>query len=360
MNIRISLLLRYVFLLLSFILLHPGRGSSQNNDKELSGEEALRMWLDTLDKIDKSIPYKTGRVEINEQIGLNIPAGYKFIPQQEARLIVSDLWGNPQDDGVLGMIVSVDYKLADLDGWAFIVSYDESGYVKDEDAESIDYTAMLKDIQKDEAGVNAERAKLGYESMHLLGWAAQPYYDKERKILHWAKKMQFGEEVLSPEELTLNYDVRILGRKGILSLNAVGTMDQLELINRHIPDVLGIASFNDGFAYSDFNPSVDKVAAYTVGGLVAGKLLAKSGILVLLLKNIKLILIAAAGVLALFRKKIAGLFGSKPAQNSYTEMPDTTAGQDESGTDAYAAFNSSSATLAENEPQDEDLKNTTR
>jgi len=36
--------------------------------------------------------------------------------------------------------------------------------------------------------------------------------------------------------------------------------------------------------YSDFDPKIDKVALWTIGGLVAGKVLAKAGLFALLLK----------------------------------------------------------------------------
>jgi uncharacterized membrane-anchored protein len=162
----------------------------------------------------------------------------------------------------------------------------------------------MKEIQKTDAEVYKKRAEGGYPEMHILGWAAQPYYDKGNKVLHWAKKIQFANE----EDLVLNYDVRILGRKGVLSLNAVGVVGQLNDINSHIPEIVKMAAFTEGNQYKDFNPSVDKVAAYTIGGLIAGKLIAKTGLLVLLLKNIKLILLAAFGGFAAFRKKILGLF----------------------------------------------------
>jgi uncharacterized membrane-anchored protein len=56
-------------------------------------------------------------------------------------------------------------------------------------------------------------------------------------------------------------------------------------------------SFADGSKYEQFDPDIDEVAAWTIGGLVAGKVLAKAGILALILKNIKIIglgLVAAA------------------------------------------------------------------
>ena len=45
------------------------------------------------------------------------------------------------------------------------------------------------------------------------------------------------------DDTTLNYDVRLLGRKGVLSMNAVGTISNLSDIQAHIPDILKIASF---------------------------------------------------------------------------------------------------------------------
>ncbi|MEI9946725.1 MAG: DUF2167 domain-containing protein [Chitinophagaceae bacterium] len=62
----------------------------------------------------------------------------------------------------------------------------------------------------------------------MVGWAQPPFYDSKNKVLHWAKELQFGGEDLN----TLNYDVRFLGRKGILSLNAVATIDQLPKVKK--------------------------------------------------------------------------------------------------------------------------------
>ena len=58
-----------------------------------------------------------------------------------------------------------------------------------------------------------------------------------------------------------------------------------------------MASFEKGHTYNEFNPDVDEVAAWTIGGLVAGKVLAKAGLLAAILKFWKLIAIGlvAAG-----------------------------------------------------------------
>lgn len=70
---------------------------------------------------------------------------------------------------------------------------------------------------------NKARVANGYEEISLIGWASKPYYDNEKKILHWAKKLNFG----GAEENTLNYNVRVLGRKGVLMLNAIANMNNL-------------------------------------------------------------------------------------------------------------------------------------
>jgi uncharacterized membrane-anchored protein len=137
-----------------------------------------------------------------------------------------------------------------------------------------------------------------------MGWASQPFYDSERKVLHWAKELRFSD---SDGENTLNYNVRVLGRKGVLVLNAIGGMSQLPAIKKDINGVLGMVSFSPGSKYSDFDPGVDEVAAWTIGGLVAGKVLAKVGMFAVLAKFWKLILIGLIGAGSwfwkLFKKK---------------------------------------------------------
>jgi hypothetical protein len=45
---------------------------------------AYAMMLDSFEKIDKTIPYKHGKVAVNNFLTLNVPSGYKFIPDSSA------------------------------------------------------------------------------------------------------------------------------------------------------------------------------------------------------------------------------------------------------------------------------------
>jgi uncharacterized membrane-anchored protein len=71
---------------------------------------------------------------------------------------------------------------------------------------------------------------------------------------------------------------------------------------------LSSVDFKDGSKYADFDPKVDKVAAYGIGGLIAGKVLAKVGFFGFLGKFMKFII---AGILGLFYFLKKKFFGSK-------------------------------------------------
>ncbi len=248
--------------------------------------------------------YEHGTVQLENGVAaLTLPAGFKFMNKEQAAHVIVDLWGNPDADGVLGIIFpESDDPFADS-SYAYVVQYDESGYVEDGDADDIDYEEMLKQMQEGEVENNKMRAQAGYEPVYLIGWAAPPFYDDERKVLHWAKEIKFGD---SAEANTLNYNVRVLGRKGVLVLNAVAAMSELEMVKHHVPEVLGIVQFNDGYKYEQFDSSVDKVAAYGIGGLIAGKVAAKVGIFALLAKGGKAIILAIGAAIAGIWKLLSG------------------------------------------------------
>ena len=290
------------FTAIAAVLLCFGTGLHASSDTTATDTLSFdaQGFLDSLrntyiDSVESSYTFQHGSVELSGGIAtIELPTGFKFLNEEQAKRVIVDLWGNPGADGVLGIVFpEADGVFADS-SYAFVVQYDEIGYVKDDDADDIDYDDLLKQLQEEEVAENKQREDMGYEPVYTVGWAAQPFYDKERKILHWAKELQFGD---SAESNTLNYNVRVLGRKGVLILNAVGGMSQLGLVQQHIPDVLGIVKFNEGYKYEQFDSKVDDVAAWTIGGLVAGKVLAKVGLFAIIAKFGKVIVLAllAAG-----------------------------------------------------------------
>ncbi|MFT4251989.1 MAG: DUF2167 domain-containing protein, partial [Caulobacter sp.] len=237
-----------------------------------------------------------------------------------ARRVLTEGWGNPPDagEGVLGMILPTRFKPLDDDSWGVLVTYQDVGYVTDEDAKTTDYDKLLIDLRKGEDDENAAREKAGYPTIHLAGWAERPSYDAGKHVLIWARDLQIG----GGEAHSLNYDIRVLGRKGVISLNAVAAPQALPELHAMAGRIAATAQFDQGSRYVDFKKGEDKVAEYGVAGLIAagaGVAAAKKfGLLALLLafgkKGFVLVVAAFGGLVTWLRNKFGGGGGGKKAK----------------------------------------------
>lgn len=255
-----------------------------------------------LDNLD----FQSGTVTVGSNLAtVSLTPNFRYLAPDDAKTFLVELWGNPPEvaDGALGLITPANVDPLSPDGWAIIVSYDDSGHVSDEDAAEIDYEQLLKDMQAATEENNEARRQAGYEAMHLVGWAKPPYYDSDAKKLYWAKRLKFEGSL----EDTLNYDIRVLGRAGVLDLTVVAGMEQMAMVDSRMSEVLGMVSFNVGNRYAEFNPELDKVAGYGLAGLIAGGVLAKAGFFKFLIALWKPIAFGAvillAGIGSLVRKR---------------------------------------------------------
>lgn len=293
-------------------------------------QEGDSTYFTVYDSIENTFHYQHGEIALPNGIGkVVVPAGYKYLDGAQAIHVLVDLWGNPKEDqNSLGFLLPEEQDVMDNDGFVFNIEYEEIGYVKDDDAEDIDYADLLKEMQKEATDVNAERVKNGFEAITIVGWASPPYYDKDKKILHWAKEIKFG----NAEVNTLNYNIRVLGRKGVLVINAISAMPVLAKVKKDIPAVMTAVQFNEGFQYKNYDSSVDEVAAWTIGGLVAGKVLAKVGFFALLLKFWKIIAVAVVAFFGTIWKKIRGKKEdtSAPEQENNNSTAESTENNQES------------------------------
>jgi uncharacterized membrane-anchored protein len=264
----------------------------------------------TAEEFEAKLGYETGTIHLKDGLAtLRLPASFRFLGPEGARRLLVEGWGNPPGAAqeVLGMLVPAEISPLEKEGWGIVVTFDEDGYVDDDDAASINYTKLLKEMQEASAEANEERKKQGFPPVRLVGWAEPPSYDAAAHKLYWAKELAFASE---PEH-TLNYNIRILGRRGVLVLNAVASMGQLEAIREKTRGVLDAVEFNEGHRYTDYLPGKDKAAAYGLAGLILGATAAKAGFFKVLLAGIlafKKVIIAGVIALALFLKR---LFGGK-------------------------------------------------
>lgn len=275
----------------------PDVSTTESTGEEQTYEEWATGFLNSLNP-------QRGEIGLpGDIVTLDVPDELYYLSPEESKRVLEEAWGNPPDALNLGMLFPSGCTPLDSGCWGVTINYQDDGYVSDENAEDIDYAELLEQMQEETREGNEARIQAGYEPIELVGWAARPFYDAESHKLHWARELRFGDA----ETNTLNYNIRVLGRQGVLVMGFIAGMDQLSDVENHVDQVLNVASFDDGHRYADFDPDLDKVAAYGIGGLIAGKVLAKAGILamiVLALKKLWFVVLAGFyGLLKLFRRK---------------------------------------------------------
>lgn len=279
---------------------------STKKEKEPSAEDVDA----SIAAFESQLQYKRGRVVLPGDIAtLDVPEGFRYLGPEQTDKILVEAWGNPPGTKTLGMLFPSDVSPLTEEGWGVVITYSEDGHVDDSDAGGIDYNELLKQMKEGTAENNKEREKQGYEPMTLHGWAAAPHYDASTHKLYWAREFS----VPSSTQHALNYDIRILGRKGVLSFNAVASMNRLGDIEENMKQVMAFSDFNAGQRYADYDSKTDNLAAYGIGALVAGKVAAKVGLFKLIIGAVlaakKLVVVAVVAVGGF----IARLLGRKKA-----------------------------------------------
>lgn len=255
-----------------------------------------------------SLHFEDGNVALGDaKAHADLGPQFRYLGHDDARRVLEQLWGNPPDDAIVGLIVPRSPALDEDGSWAVVVTQSHDGHVTDEDAAEIDYDELLADMKKGTEEENAERRKAGFEAVNIVGWAVPPRYDAATRKMIWAKELDFE----GTKSHTLNYDMRVLGRDGYLSLNAVAGMDSLPQVKAGMDALVPRVTFDEGARYADFDKSTDKVAAYGLAALVAGGVAAKTGFFAkigLLLLGLKKLLLPLVLGLAAVGRRLFGMF----------------------------------------------------
>ncbi len=228
---------------------------------------------------------------------VKVPAGYRFTDGNGARAYMEAL-GNPPSPRMLGLMEPV----AEKDQWLVEFSYEDTGYVKDDEKDAIDAGAILDSIKAGTAEANKERARMGAPALTIVGWETPPFYDTTTHRLSWAVRGQ------SEGQFVVNYNSRLLGRGGVMSANLIVDPKDLPATLPIYNQLLSGYAFVPGQTYAEFR-SGDKVAQYGLTALVAGGALAvaaKSGLLGKLLKPLIVVGAVVIGLLAKFWRTMTG------------------------------------------------------
>lgn len=202
------------------------------------------------------LPWKKGpiTVQLGNQATLDVPKGYAFLDPAGTREF-NEVAHNPSSE-------ADEYTLAGGD-WVAFFSYDDVGYVKDD--ETIDADAILDNIREGTAAANKERRTRGWGEMSILGWSARPEYDTQLKSLAWSI---LGED-LSDHQKVVNYNTRLLGRHGVMSVVVVTDPETLAADIADFKRRVEGFQFVAGESYGEYQPG-DHVAAYGLAALITG------------------------------------------------------------------------------------------
>jgi uncharacterized membrane-anchored protein len=234
----------------------------------LAGSTAAQEQI-SAEEWSAKLAWQSGDVQIAHGAAtLHFAQDFRYLAPDEARKVLVQAWGNPEEStqGVLGMIFAAEMNPAAQDSWGIVLSFEEDGYVSDEGAEKLDFAAMLKEMQEGTRQSSEARQESGLEAVELVGWAEPPHYDRAAHKLYWAKELRFG----GSEATTLNYNIRVLGRRGVLVLNAVSGMGDLTRVKGEVERLLPRVEFNEGHRFADYVPGQDRVAEYGIAALIAG------------------------------------------------------------------------------------------
>jgi uncharacterized membrane-anchored protein len=235
-------------------------------------------------------------VPLATQGRLKLPAGHAFVPQPQAGRMLRAM-GNPgQDPKLLGLIFPQDQDEAHS-GWFMTVRFEDSGYIKDDDARDWNADELLKSYREGTEASNEERLKMGASAIEVLGWAEKPRYEAAAHRLQWAmSSREKGAPANEPQ--SVNYNTYVLGREGYFTMNLVTGLAQLPAHKPAAETMLAALAFDDGKRYADFSASTDRVAEYGLAALVVGVAAKKLGMIALagvfLAKFAKVIVVSLA------------------------------------------------------------------
>lgn len=201
---------------------------------------------------------RTGIVPLGQSgLSLNVPAGYRFYGEPEARTFLQRTNQSAPSGEIFGLLAAANDDIRAPGTWATVVSYDAIGYVQPATASGLsdaNFETQVRDARQT-------------QNRTFEGFANAPSFNTEAPYLVW------GERVAAPggaQGKDLRYEQKILAREGVASLTSIGSADQAPQMEAASAALRGMLTFAEGKRHADFQAASDRVSDYSVPGLVTG------------------------------------------------------------------------------------------
>jgi uncharacterized membrane-anchored protein len=226
--------------------------------------------------------------DLGQNAQVKVPDGFVFAGSADTRTIM-EANHNPITGREMGFVAPAG------EDWFAVFEFDEVGYVKDDEKDSLDANALLTSIREGTEAGNKERVKRGWPTMTILGWETPPRYNETTHNLEWAIR------ATSEGSNVINHNTRLLGRGGVMEVTLVTNPATLAETLPKFKAMLAGFEFRQGHKYAEFR-SGDRTAAYGLTGLIVGggtAALVKTGAFKWIWKAL---VAGAAAIAALFKK----------------------------------------------------------
>ena len=229
--------------------------------------------------------------QLDEMATVPIPEGFLFADAINARRFLEAC-----QIRTTGLELAIIRPLDENSDWYVVFEFSDDGYVKDDQAKTLDPAATLKVLQEINDEENVERQRLGWSSTRVVDWELPPQYDPESNNLEWAIRVE-------RDGLTdINYNTRTLGRFGVMIVNLVVGPEDLPTAMPAYRSLIDAFQYSDGHRYAEFRQG-DQVARYGLTALITGTaatMVLKTGLLRRLLAPLCVALLA---LLAAIRRR---------------------------------------------------------
>lgn len=243
--------------------------------------------------------YKLGSVA-----EMKLPAGYHGVEAGSLKRYY-ELTQNVFGGGEAGVVIAPGPS-----EFVLVFEYEDIGYVKDEDKDSLDAEKLMKAMTEGEKESNERRVKQGWDEIKIAGWANPPHYDAKTNNLTWAVRLTSSQD--GHKDAFLNESIRLLGRSGVMNVTlvtgpdtyAADTVKTAELLAKNY-------GYVEGERYAEFKEG-DKIAEYGLAALVLGGAGAAAFKLGFFQKFWKVLVFGGVAVAAFFKKMLNKLTGRDP------------------------------------------------
>jgi uncharacterized membrane-anchored protein len=261
-----------------------------------------KSFIDALQAAGIKLIAGPATVKLGDVAEIKLPDGFRAVEKDSMKKFY-EFTRNSMGGREVGVVIAPSE-------WMLFFDYEDSGYVKDDEKNSLDAKKLMKSMTSNQEASNKARAERGWDEMKVTGWAAEPYYDTKTNNLKWAIKLSSSSDNYQSE--WINESIRLLGRGGVMEVTLVTGNDTFTADSAAAGVLLGQNyTYVAGQRYAEFKEG-DKIAKYGLAALVLGGGVAAAAKFGFLQKFWKLLVFGGAAVIAGIAKLWNKITGKNP------------------------------------------------